>query len=181
VAGPDDERARRLAFAIPPIDQPPDELELEWLERADPDDRALLISAAHPELDVEAETAFQHGEEIDPRLHLTFHEIVATQLADDDPPEVWATAQRLQALGYGHHEVLHMLMRAMTGEMWHTLRGERGYDLEAHRAALAALPDSWERERPGGPALPPSRASHAKEAKRRRQAARAARRHNRRR
>jgi hypothetical protein len=181
VVGPEEERERRLGFATPPIDQPPDELELEWLDPADPDDRALLISAAHPELDVEAETVVLHGEEINPRLHLTIHEIVATQLADDDPPEVWATAQRLTALGYGHHEVLHMLMRAMTGELWHALRGERGYDLEAHRAALAALPDSWERERPGGPATPASRASHAIDAKRRRQAERAARRRNRRR
>jgi uncharacterized protein DUF1841 len=175
------DREERLAFAIPPIDEPLEDIEMEWLDPADADERALLIRAGHPELDLESETVFLDGEEINPRLHLTIHEIVATQLANDDPPEVWETAQRLRELGYGHHEVLHMLMRAMTGEIWQALQGHRGYDLEAHRAALAALPESWERERPGGPAPPASRAAHAGEAKRRRRAARAARRRNRRR
>ena len=107
-----DERDRRLAFAIPPIADPDEET--EWLDPADPDERALLIRAAHPELDTEAETVFIDGREMNPRLHLTIHEIVATQLADGQPPEVWATAQRLRKLGYGRHEILHMLGAAMT-------------------------------------------------------------------
>ena len=31
---------------------------------------------------------------MNPRLHLKMHEIVATQLWDDSPPEVWDTAAR---------------------------------------------------------------------------------------
>ena len=53
--------------------------------------------------------------------------------------------------------------------------------LDAHRAALAALPDSWERERPGGPAKPSARDTHAADARKQRKAERAARRRNRRR
>jgi hypothetical protein len=108
------------------------------------------------------------------------HEIVAKQLVDDDPPEVWETARRLRRAGYRQHEILHMLGSAISGEIWHALQGHRSYDREAHLAALAALPGSWERRRPGGPAPPASRASHATEAKRRRSAQRAARRANRR-
>jgi hypothetical protein len=48
-------------------------------------------------------------------------------------------------------------------------------------AALAALPESWERARPGGPHPPAARAAHAVDAKKRRKAERAARRRNRRR
>ena len=107
------------------------------------------------------------GREMNPRLHLTIHEIVAAQLADDDPPEVWATAQRLRRLGYGRHEILHMLGAAMTPQLWAALHDQREYDLDEHRAALAALPDSWERERPGGPR--PRRARRAR--RRRREAA----------
>lgn len=179
MSGPQADRDRRLAFAIPPIAEPDEET--EWLDPADADDRALLIAAAHPELDTEAETAFAGGREINPRLHLTIHEIVATQIVDDDPPEVWQTAQRLRKLGYGRHEVLHMLGAAMTPQLWEALENQREYDLEAHRAALAALPESWERARPGGPAPPAARAAHAVEAKQRRKAERAARRRNRRR
>jgi len=96
-----DDRDRRMAFAIPPIADPHD-LEPELLDLADPDDRALLIRAAHPELDLNAETMLVGGREMNPRLHLTIHEIVAAQIADHDPPEVWETAERLRRDGYGH-------------------------------------------------------------------------------
>jgi Domain of unknown function (DUF1841) len=182
MADPDaDPRARRLAFAIPPIDRLPDGLDAELLDPTDPDDRAMLLRAAHPELDTKAEQVLVDGREVNPRLHLVLHEVVASQLAADDPPEVWATATRLRGLGYGRHEILHMLGSAMSGELWEAIQGHRGYDIDAHRAALAALPESWERERPGGPATPAGRAAHDAEARKRRKAARTARRRNRRR
>jgi hypothetical protein len=179
MTGPQADRDPRLAFAIPLLAEPDEET--QRLDPNDADDRALLIAVAHPELDTDAETALVDGHEINPRLHLTIHEIVATQIVDDDPPEVWATAQRLRKLGYGRHEVLHMLGAAMTPQLWGALHDQRDYDLEAHRAALAALPESWERARPGGPAPPAARAAHAVDAKQRRKAERAARRRNRRR
>jgi hypothetical protein len=178
-AGADPERERRLAFAIPPIEEPPDYVDV--LDADDPDGRAQLIRAAHPELDTKQETVMYGGHEMNPRLHLTMHEIVATQIADLDPPEVWATAQRLRRLGYGRHEILHMLGAAMSAQIWGALHDRREYDADEHRAALAALPDSWERQRPGGPAPPAARAAHAEEARRRRKSERAARRRNRRR
>ena len=48
------DRDRRLAFAIPPIGDQGEDTPL--LDRADPDERSLLIRAAHPELDTDAET-----------------------------------------------------------------------------------------------------------------------------
>ena len=103
MTGPQADRDRRLAFAIPLIAEPGEET--QGLDPNDADDRALLIAAAHPELDTHAETALVEGREMNPRLHLTIHEIIASQIVDDDPPEVWATAQHLRKLGYGRHEV----------------------------------------------------------------------------
>jgi hypothetical protein len=74
-----------------------------------------------------------------------------------------------------------MLGAAMAPQLWGALRNQREYDLDAHRAALNAMPESWERARPGGPAPPAARAAHAVDAKKRRKADRAARRRNRRR
>jgi hypothetical protein len=176
----DSDRERRLAFAIPAVEQEFDGIDTSLLDPGDPDQRALLIRAAHPELDIDEETVVLGGREMNPRLHLTLHEIVANQLADDDPPEVWATAQRLHKLGYGRHEILHMLGTAMAGQLWQALHNHREYDADEHRAALAALPESWERQRPGGPAPPAARDAHAAEAKRRRKAERAARKRQRR-
>ena len=180
MSGSDTDRDRRLAFAIPALHDP-FVADTDLLDPADPDERALLIRAAHPELDTAVETVIVDGRQVNPGLHLTIHEIVAAQLAEDDPPEVWATAQRLRRLGYGRHEILHMLGAAMTPQLWAALHDQRAYDLDAHRAALAALPDSWERERPGGSAPPTARATHAADARKRRKAERAARRRNRRR
>jgi hypothetical protein len=177
--GPEIDRDRRLAFAIPPIADPGQDT--QRLDPADPDERALLIRAAHPELDTDAETMVVDGREMNPRLHLTIHEIIASQLVDDEPPEAWATAQRLRRLGYGQHEILHMLGAAMTPQLWAALHDQRAYDSDEHRAALDALPESWERTRRGGPAPPAARATHAADATKRRKAERAARRRNRRR
>jgi hypothetical protein len=106
-------------------------------------------SALHtPSFDINRPSVSIDGNELNPRLHLSVHEIVATQLADDDPPEVWATAQRLRQLGYGRHEILHMLGAAIAPQLWAAMHDQRDYDLEQHRSALAALPEAWEREWP---------------------------------
>jgi hypothetical protein len=78
------------------------------------------------------------------RLHLAVHEIVATQLADDDPPEVHQTATGLLDAGYDRHEVLHMLARPMASQIHATLTDKRPYDHARHVAALRVLPASRE-------------------------------------
>jgi Domain of unknown function (DUF1841) len=120
-------------------------------ELTDPDVRSLMIRHEHPEF----EEALKNGlDEIDvgdgpmnPRLHLAMHEIVATQLWDDSPSEVWATAVRLLDAGYERHEILHMLGRPVSDQVWAALHDERPYDHERHVAALRALPGSWEQDR----------------------------------
>jgi hypothetical protein len=57
VSGAGNDRGRRLAFAVPPIEPESLDIDTSLLDPADPDDRALLITAAHPELDIDEETA----------------------------------------------------------------------------------------------------------------------------
>ncbi|MGI8414493.1 MAG: DUF1841 family protein [Solirubrobacteraceae bacterium] len=154
-------------------------LDLTVADLADPDVRSLVIRHEHPELDralrdVRREVEVD-GEPINPRLHLAMHEIVATQLWDDDPPEVWATAARLLKSGYDRHEILHMLAAPVAQQVWGTLHEERPYDRDRHVAALEALPGSWEQER----ATTTAGRLHGDERKDARRAARAARRRNR--
>jgi hypothetical protein len=154
-AGSSDSEAR-AAVAVPPIDDTArqragdQDWDLDLLDVNDPDERGSLIRLAHPELDA-AITAGEEEVEVagtvmNPRLHLVIHEIVATQIMDDDPPEVFETASRLIALGRDPHEVLHMLGSTMTGQIWAAMRGERAYDRADHVAALLALPGTWDRE-----------------------------------
>ena len=117
----------------------------------DPDVRAAVIRADHPELD----RALHDGkdelivddEPMSIRLHLTMHQVLANQLADNDPPEVYLTAQRLLASGYERHEVLHMLAAPIAEQIHATLHDGQEYDVGRHLAALAALPGSWGRGR----------------------------------
>jgi hypothetical protein len=111
-----------------------------------------------------------------PRLHLALHEVVATQLWDNDPPEVWETALRLCDAGYERHEVLHMLCRPVSDHIWAALHEDEPYDRARHVAALRALPETWEQERSALTA----RKTHGADRKQARRTARAARRRNRR-
>lgn len=67
---------------------------------------------------------------MNPPPHLKMHEIVATQLWDDSPPELWDTAARLRDAAYERHEILHMLARPVSEQIWGALHDERPYDHE---------------------------------------------------
>src|SRR2546423_1528217 len=149
----DDERHR---FAVPPATGELDGIDLAFLNPDDEDDRRFLILAEHPELDAAIENdrseIHSKGITISPALHLAMHEIVANQLWADDPPEAWHTAQRLIEAGYERHEVLHMLGSVVAEDVYAALRDKVSPDLEKTRAALAALPESWELQRDELPA-----------------------------
>lgn len=155
----------RITVAMPALDARARERaaaqdwELELLDPRDADERSLLIRLAHPDFDEAIEEGRDEivvgGEPINPRMHLIVHEVVATQIIDDDPPEAFATVQRLIGLGRDPHEVLHMLGGAVTAQIWGVLREERPQDPAEYVRALAALPGPWDRLAAGTPARPP--------------------------
>ena len=155
-------------------------LDLKFEQLSDPDVRSFVIRHEHPEFEQalkEGRREIERGDgPINPRLHLIMHEIVATQLWDDSPPEVWDTAVRLLERGYERHEILHMLGRLVSDQVWEAVHDKRPYDRERHVAALQALPGSWERERTTRTAT----RRHQEARKQARQAARAARKRSRR-
>jgi hypothetical protein len=127
------------------------DIELSLLDPGEEGDRHFLIVAEHPELqqaiDDDQDEITVRGNLMSPRLHISMHEIVANQLWTDDPPETWSTAQRLVAVGYERHEILHMLGSVVSGEAWRTLTYKEPFDPDRFRAGLDALPDSWEADR----------------------------------
>lgn len=129
------------------------DLDVEYLDPANELDREPLIELQHPELraalsDPEVDEIEIAGRPMNPRLHLSLHQGVADQIVNDEPPEVWQTALRLEALGYGRHDVLHMLATVLGEQIRLALDEQRPYDRARHLAALADLPDSWEAMRP---------------------------------
>lgn len=171
-------RAERLGAALPPLDDrarrraTAQGWHLEFLGADDPDERATLIQLAHPDLDEAIEQGVEelrvNGAPMSPRLHLTIHEIVATQIIDGDPPEVFETARRLLALGRDPHEVLHMLGSVVSTQIWTALHERHQLDREDHVAALVALPESWDEQIRSAPPRAGGRSSTARRRRRRR-------------
>jgi Domain of unknown function (DUF1841) len=149
----DDERRR---FATPPATGEYLEIDLALLDPTDPDERRILIEAEHPELHTALESGREEihlgGATINPGLHIAMHEVVANQLWEDNPPEVWQTAQRLLVAGYERHEVLHMLASVVSNDVFDILKTETRHDPDKTRTALDALPGSWEQRRDAIPA-----------------------------
>ena len=150
------------------------------LQLSDPDVRSVVIRHEHPEFEQALKEGRREIEGADgpmnPRLHLTMHEIVATQLWDDTPPEVWDTAVRLWTQATSD-------TRSCTcSVVWSATRSGRRCTTSVPTIAsvtsprYSALPGSWERERTTKTAI----RRHDDARKKARRAARAARQRNRR-
>jgi hypothetical protein len=123
----------------------------DWADPDDPDDRDALISLQFSaqqagggngeDDDYSDDGTDDDGDKDSPdQLRAAFRSAVANQVANDDPPDVWATAQRLLAMGLDREMVLGELVMAMIPQFQAALDNEGPYDLDAYRAALASLP-----------------------------------------
>lgn len=122
------------------------DLDLELVNPADEDERAFLIEAQHPEF-ADAlrndEEMIVDAEPINPRLHVALHQIVASQLLADDPPETWQTVQRLAVLGYDWHNIMHMIAAVVSDDLYQALHEHRPFDLADYARRLGELPADW--------------------------------------
>jgi hypothetical protein len=121
-------------------------LDLELLDPADEDQLMLLLEARHAEMGDAIrsdEEAVVDGEAFNPRLHLAMHKIVANQLLADDPAETWQTVQRLAELGYDWHNIMHIIARLLSDDLYSALSESREFDPADYARRLADLPGDW--------------------------------------
>ncbi|MGH3905770.1 MAG: DUF1841 family protein [Pseudonocardiaceae bacterium] len=108
----------RRAFAMPYFGIQIGEKDYPQLDANDEKQRWLLIIGEHPEYhEMLGGPEPNFDALIDavwPQVHLITHEIVVTQLWNDDPPEAWQAVQRLIAGGTERHDVLHALGDVVT-------------------------------------------------------------------
>jgi hypothetical protein len=131
----------RRVFTMPFYGTTIGDEEFDRLNPADPDERGMLIQGEHPEFhEALADPSRDFtNEEINPRLHITMHEIIANQLWDNDPPEAWAAAQRLREQGMDRHDILHELAAVLTEHMHPTLVRSEPFDSDDYRRSLNEL------------------------------------------
>jgi len=136
----------RRSWAVPAGHGTYQSLNLELLDRSDEDDRIFLIEALHPEfahaLRADAEMIVD-GEPFSPRLHITLHQVVASQLLAGEPAETWQTVQRLAALGYDWHNIMHMIARVISDDIYAAMDQQRKFDPGDYARRLNELPGDW--------------------------------------
>jgi hypothetical protein len=137
----------RRSWAVPAGHGTYQGLDLERLDPADEDQLMVLLEALHLELEEALERHEEilnaDGEPMNPRLHITFHVVIANQLLSDDPPETWQTAQRLAGLGYDWHNVMHLIMGPVSESVYRTLAERQPFDRDDYLRRLAELPGDW--------------------------------------
>jgi hypothetical protein len=131
----------RRRFAMPHVRTRIGDEDYPSLNPADPDERRILIEGEHPEWHELLDNPDFEGEidGVNPRLHLTVHEVVANQLWDNDPPETWAAAKRLLGSGMQRHDVLHQLAGSVSNHIFRAVRGEQPADLASFLDDLDSL------------------------------------------
>ena len=133
-------RARR-AFACPVVAGTVRGIDAGALDPADPDERRLLIEAEHADMFASLKGRREidiSGTKVNPKLHVSMHEIVANQLWEGDPPETWEAAQRLLDQGYARHDVLHILAEVASRVTFRALHDGPSMDAEALNAEMRA-------------------------------------------
>lgn len=140
---PDDRRS----WAAPSAHGTYQGLNLELLDPHDEHQLTFLLKAQHLELDGVLESGEEilndDGEPTNPRLHIILHVVIANQLLADDPPETWQTVQRLAALGYDWHNVMHLIMGPVGESVYNTLAQQQPFDRADYVRRLAELPGDW--------------------------------------
>jgi hypothetical protein len=137
-------------------------IELELLDPSDEGGLMMLIEARHAEFGAalrdDEDLVDDDGEPFSPRLHVTVHQVVANQLLADDPPVTWQAVQRLAALGYDWHNIMHMIGTVVAEDINRAMTELRRFDAADYARRLHDLPGDWpaaeddrlpEAERPG--------------------------------
>jgi len=95
----------------------------------DPDDRLTLLT-------------IEHGgdDEMAARGQVGLRAAIADQIASDDPPQVWRTAQRLLDEGRDRIDVMRQLVLALTPALMNVVVEHTEFDLDAYLTALNRLP-----------------------------------------
>ena len=96
-----------------------------------------VVLAMHPDFEqfidnhgeLPAQLVNDLGETWSPQLHLSLHEAVESQLANDEPAGIVDLAMRFESEGkIGTHEIRHVLMNAMAGQIFEMQKHKRDFD-----------------------------------------------------
>jgi hypothetical protein len=121
-------------------------IDLDYLDPSDEDELGILIEAVHADWGdaIHSDRLVAVGDHMaNPRLHVALHQVVANQLLADEPRDTWQTVQRLAGLGYDWHNIMHMIARIVSDNVYGALTDGRRFDPADYARRLSELPADW--------------------------------------
>lgn len=108
------------------------------------EEASVLAYLDHPEFALLSEHELPSRftvEGVNPRLHVMLHQVVETQLLNNDPPEVRTTLTHLLGLGIGRHGAIHLMMEGLLKDIRTAVQHEMpsGYVPFLKRMSLANI------------------------------------------
>lgn len=109
------------------------------------DKRMIAVMRQHPEYsDLWGRLDELSDEEIErdgtnPILHITIHQTIENQLAEDDPQEVRHVLERLVAQGLSRHEAIHRIGSVLSEEIFYMMQDQQPYDEARYTRKLRQL------------------------------------------
>ncbi len=70
----------------------------------------------------------EDGHPVNLLLHVLMDSIIKRQLDADDPEEIKSVYQHLESQGFEEFDAIHILARALVGEMWEIMNRQRPFD-----------------------------------------------------
>jgi hypothetical protein len=122
-------------FAIPSVYTELGDEELD-LEPTDPQQRRLLVIGEYPEYHEAIAAETFDGQ---PREELELRVNIVDQLWDNEPAELWETAQRLLEAGLERDQILTRLAEVFNKQLRPDENDEITYDIDEYREALAVV------------------------------------------
>ncbi|HJQ45131.1 MAG TPA: hypothetical protein VJ870_02250 [Amycolatopsis sp.] len=129
------ELVRRRQFAIPSVYTEIAGEEVE-LDPADPEQRRLLVIGEHPDFQ---DSLAEDDLDEETFLLVASHTTIADQLWDNEPPQVWETAQRLVDGGLERDQVITELARTLAAQLETGDGDSLEFDLDDYLEALSEL------------------------------------------
>lgn len=105
---------------------------------SEPERRLLAILERHPDYHPYFDGA-EPPPDLNPWLHVLYHEVVQGQIAHQDPPEAAAAVTRLVVGGAALHEAEHRVMEILVREMYEMLSRHATFDRDRYVRRLEAL------------------------------------------
>ena len=78
-------------------------------------------------------------EGVNPFLHIQIHLIVENQLAMGEPSVVREVAEELNKLGFSHHEIIHIIARPLTKQIFYIFKNNVPFNEEEYTQDLRKI------------------------------------------